>query len=58
MLMSRLRNELTNYCSTELKNWTRETKRLESLGRTLIGLLAKLPMRNASAPISNTPICP
>lgn len=53
MLISRLRNELINYCSTELKSWTRETRRLESLGRGIIGLFAKLPMRDASAKMSN-----
>lgn len=48
MWILRLRNEMTSYCSTELKNWTRETKRWESLGKAMIGILAKLPMRNVS----------
>lgn len=48
MWIFRLRNELTNYCSTELKTWTREPKRWENLGKGMIGVLAKLPMRNVS----------
>lgn len=37
---------LTNYCSTELKTWTREPKRWENLGKGMIAVLAKLPMRD------------
>lgn len=48
MWIFRIRNEVTNFCSTELKNWTREPKRWEGLGKGMIAVLAKLPMRNVS----------
>lgn len=48
MWIFRIRSEVTNFCSTELKNWTREPKRWEGLGKGMIAVLAKLPMRNVS----------
>lgn len=48
MWIFRIRNEVTNFFSTELKNWTREPKRWEGLGKGMIAVLAKLPMRNVS----------
>lgn len=53
MWIFRIRSEVTNFCSTELKNWTREPKRWEGLGKGMIAVLAKLPMRNVSKVSAN-----
>lgn len=53
MWIFRIRSEVTNFCSTELKNWTREPKRWEGLGKGMIAVLAKLPMRNVSEVSAN-----